>query len=142
VNGPAHSAFLRAATGPLLAATTAAAGATAATPTQAHPQTQDILHVMMWIGLAIALLILAGAAIMMYRKRMFGADSAVDAAASIFDDLRRLHRDGLMSQEEYDVARKKLAARASAAMDKKAQARRDAASRKTDRHTPRADRLE
>ncbi len=81
---------------------------------------QDLLHYLMWIGLAVALIVLAGAGVMMLRKRMFGPESRIDSAGSMFDELRRLHREGLMSQEEYDVARKKLATRASEAMDRRA----------------------
>lgn len=88
------------------------------------PSNTDVMRVMMWIGVMIALLVLVGAGIMMYRKRMFGAESQIDAAGSMFDELRRLHREGLMSQEEYDIARKKVATRASEAMDRRAAERK------------------
>ncbi len=97
-----------------LAAGTAAVG-------QGGPSQTDVVRVVMWIGLVIALLVVGGAAIMWMRKRMFGGESQVDAAGSLFDELRKAHREGLMTQEEYDLARKKLAARASEAMDRRAE---------------------
>lgn len=83
----------------------------------------DLMRYLLWIGLALALLVLAGAGVMVLRKQIFRAESEVDAAGSMFDELRRLHREGVMSQEEYDTARKKLATRASEAMDRRAAGR-------------------
>jgi uncharacterized membrane protein YebE (DUF533 family) len=83
---------------------------------------QNLTTYLLSIAGVVALLVLAGAAVMMYRKRLFRAESDIGTAGSMFDELHRLRRQGLMTEEEYTLARKKLATRASEAMDRRAAA--------------------
>lgn len=98
---------------------------------------QNLTTYLLSIAGVVALLVLAGAGVMMYRKRLFRAESEIGSAGSMFDELHRLRREGLMTEEEYTLARKKLATRASEAMDRRAAERAAAQGAKS---TPRPNR--
>lgn len=71
--------------------------------------TAEVIRVLAAIGLVMLLVIVAGAGLMVLRRRVTARDT--DGHESLMQDLRAMRDSGAMSQEEYDLARKKLAAR-------------------------------
>lgn len=67
---------------------------------------------LLWLGLAVVLLILAGLAVMWLRRRVLGVD-ADKMQAGLFEELRAMRDRGEMSIEEYDAAKATMVARAS-----------------------------
>ncbi|MBL8762978.1 MAG: hypothetical protein JNM07_01760 [Phycisphaerae bacterium] len=63
---------------------------------------------LVWAGVLIGVVMLAGAGIMLARRRLLGGDRT-NPAEGLFEDLRRMHREGRLTQQEYDAARKNLA---------------------------------
>lgn len=59
------------------------------------------------MGAVIAL----GAMLLMYRSRMLAAENTADAQRGLLDDLRAMRDRGELTLEEYDAARRSLAAR-------------------------------
>lgn len=73
---------------------------------------------LLWLGVLIVLVFGAGIAVMLIRKRLLSShESRAEMAGSLFEQLRRMHAEGELSDEEYDRARRKLAGRAAEAMD-------------------------
>ncbi len=67
------------------------------------------VDVLIWVGALIVAVLLLGIVILLLRKRLFGKD--VDEASDMLNELRRMHKSGEMSTQEYDAARKALTAR-------------------------------
>ena len=63
------------------------------------------------VGLLIGLVVLLGLAILAMRKHLLSQDASDRGHAGFMDELRRSLRDGRISQEEYDAARKAMVAR-------------------------------
>lgn len=86
-------------------------------------------HFLIWIGAFIGIIAVAGLALLAYRKRMLSAQDAA-SSGSLLDQLRRMHKEGSMTQQEYDAARKaivsRVAARGPGAPPKPAPAKPDA----------------
>lgn len=80
--------------------------------------TPDVVRVLIASGLLIAAALAAGVALMILRRRLLSPDQP--ARGGIFDDLRAMRDSGAMTQEEYDAARKKAAARLAGTMVKPA----------------------
>lgn len=78
---------------------------------QGSPQGgRDSTGVFVWVAVLIGVLLVGFVLMMWLRKRMLGAET-VDHGGGFMDSLREARDSGQMSQEEYDAARKTLAAR-------------------------------
>jgi hypothetical protein len=70
----------------------------------------DATSIIVWAGVLIAVIMVGGLLLMWLRRRMFMADS-MEQAGGLMESLRKMRDTGQMSQEEYDAARKAMAAR-------------------------------
>jgi hypothetical protein len=77
---------------------------------QGASQGRDTTGVVVWVGILIAVLLVGFIVMMWLRKRMLGTDT-MDQGAGFMDSLREMRNSGQMSQEEFDAARKAMAAR-------------------------------
>ncbi len=66
------------------------------------------------VGLLLVLAIIGGLAIVFVRKRILSHEQDTDTAASLMDDLRGALRDGAISQEEFDAAKRAMVAKMTA----------------------------
>lgn len=66
------------------------------------------------VGLLIALAMIGGLAIVIIRKRMLSTDDANNGVGTLMDDLRGALRDDLLTQEEFDAAKRALVAKMTA----------------------------
>lgn len=86
-------------------------------PVQPPPlggQSSTSVDVLLWVGALIVAVLILGIVILIIRKRLFTRDS--DAAAGLLNDLRRMHKTGELTTEEYDAARKALTSRVASRM--------------------------
>jgi uncharacterized membrane protein len=72
-------------------------------------------HVVVWVGVLIALIIAGGVVVMLLRKRLLAKDDA-SADVGLFDALKQMRDRGEMTQEEYEAARRKVVEKTKAAM--------------------------
>lgn len=63
-----------------------------------------------WLGLAIAVIVLAGSVLVVYRRRVLG-ESSDASAAGMMERLRVMRDAGRISPEEYDAARRAMVGR-------------------------------
>lgn len=99
---------------PLLAAILAQAGSGATTaPTRARSE-GDIF---VWAAVLIVVLFVGFGALAFYRKWMRSTDSTTGGGGFSLSDLRRLHREGKMTDEEFEKARAIIVGPMKAAMD-------------------------
>lgn len=70
-----------------------------------------VTRILLPIGGLIILTILGGLGVMAVRRRMLAKDSPASDQGGLLDDLRRMRSSGQISQEEFDAARKSIAAR-------------------------------
>lgn len=87
----------------------------------------------LWLGAAIGLVVVAGIGLMWYRSRAFGDAGPAADQAGLLESLRAMRDRGEMTPEEYDAARRSLAARFSGRL---VTPRADAARPKTDGPLP------
>lgn len=69
----------------------------------------EVVRVLIIIGLVMLVVIFAGAGLMILRRRVLSNDGP--HPESLMQDLRQMRDSGAMTTEEYDLARKRLAAR-------------------------------
>lgn len=67
------------------------------------------VDVLIWVGALILAVLLLGIVILLLRKRLFAREA--DDASGMLSELRRLHKSGELSTQEYDAARKALTVR-------------------------------
>lgn len=67
------------------------------------------VDVIIWVGALILAVLLLGIVILLLRKRLFARDA--DDASGMLSELRRMHKSGELSTQEYDAARKALTVR-------------------------------
>jgi hypothetical protein len=72
-------------------------------------QQQTITPLLIWLGVLILVAAVGGALLMAYRRRIFGNESS--SQTGLLDDLRAMRDQGQITAEEYDAARKRMAAR-------------------------------
>lgn len=63
------------------------------------------------IGGLIVLALIGGVAVLLARRRMLAKDAAVADQGGLLDDLRKMRDTGQISPEEFDAARKSIAAK-------------------------------
>lgn len=83
-------------------------------PMMVLAQTQgqkDPTKLLIWIGIFIVAVVILGVAIMLVRRRVLGNEDSRAGEQGFFDELRAMRDSGKMTEEEYDLARKSLAAR-------------------------------
>ena len=64
------------------------------------------------IGALIAVVLVAALILMRYRGRLLARDADTALHEGLFENLRRMRDQGRLTQEEYDAARRKMAAKA------------------------------
>lgn len=79
-------------------------------PSPVLAQSSSALDVLPWIGGLILLVIVGGALVMIVRRRLL-SDPASPSQAGLAEQLRRLHADGQVSDEEYQRIRRAMADR-------------------------------
>ncbi len=67
---------------------------------------------LLWLGLALVALIIAGLVVAWLRRRVLGSQ-AQTADAGLFDELRAMRDRGEMSLEEFDIAKAAMVAKLS-----------------------------
>lgn len=65
--------------------------------------------VLIWVGVLIVTVIAAGGAVLAFRRRLF--DKGGEDTGGILDSLREMRNQGQITTEEFDAARKRMAAR-------------------------------
>lgn len=82
----------------------------------AKPVTQQaVTSTIIWVGVLIGLVLLAGGVLMWLRSRI-GRESG-SSSAGLFEEMRELHRQGKLSDEEFARVRARMSARVMADMD-------------------------
>lgn len=79
-----------------------------------NPSGSTSVDVLMWVGALIIAVLFLGIVILLLRKRLFNREA--DTATNLLNDLRRMHKSGELSTEEYDAARKALTTRVAATL--------------------------
>ena len=77
----------------------------------------EVVRVLVIIGVVMLLVIFAGAGLMVLHRRMLSNDEP--QPESLMQNLRQMRDSGAMTTEEYDLARKRLAARLAGKSDAK-----------------------
>ncbi len=77
--------------------------------------TSTNVDVLIWVGALIAAVLVLGMVILLLRKRLFIKDG--DDAGGMLSDLRRMHKSGELTTEEYDAARRALTFRVAGRAD-------------------------
>jgi hypothetical protein len=72
------------------------------------------IDVLIWVGALIVAVLILGIVILLVRKKLFTKDA--DSPTGLLNDLRRMHKSGELTTEEYDAARKALTTRIAAKM--------------------------
>lgn len=73
---------------------------------------QDLNRFLVTIAVLIGVVLVAGLVLLMVRKRFLSGRDEDVMAGSIFDDLRRMLKDGDISEVEYEYLRRCIAAKA------------------------------
>lgn len=77
--------------------------------------TSTTTDVLIWVGVLIVAVLALGIVIVAIRRRVLARDHA--ATDGFIEQLRRMHKSGELSTEEYDAARRSLTAKLAAGMD-------------------------
>lgn len=77
--------------------------------------TSTSIDVLIWVGVLIVAVLALGIVIVAVRRRVLARDHA--ANDGFIEQLRRMHRSGELSTEEYDAARRSLTAKLAAGME-------------------------
>lgn len=81
------------------------------------------VQVLMWVGVLIVVAIVGGAGVMVLRRRMFDPSNDAAGAGSLLEDLRRMKREGEISDAEFEQAKRALTEKIARTLDtKRAQA--------------------
>ena len=68
----------------------------------------DLLPLLGWVGVGVALAIVAGIVLVVIRKRTLSRQSEASESASMFQQIRDLRDRGELSEEEFNAIRTKL----------------------------------
>lgn len=77
----------------------------------AQQGTGGIVPYLAWVGAFIVVVVIAGVALLAYRRRMLSDDHEADRARGLLDGLRLMRDRGDISQDEYDIARRTITTR-------------------------------
>lgn len=75
--------------------------------------TGDVSRIVTVVGVLLVLLLIGGGVTLKLRRRLLGTDDAAGVPLSLHD-LRRMHAEGMMSDEEFEKAKAALIGVASA----------------------------
>ena len=76
------------------------------------------VQVLLWVGVLIVVAVIGGAVAMVLRRRMFDRD-AESSSGSLLEDLRRMKREGKISDAEFEQARRALSQKIARSLDDK-----------------------
>jgi len=71
-------------------------------------------QILFWVFLLIVLIVLGGLVVIALRRTLLTKDSRIGHESGLMDEMRGLHARGELTTEEYDLIRKRLAAKAAA----------------------------
>lgn len=92
--------------------TTCLIGASSPAPTVHREWTLDSsIRLITVVGSLIVAVILCGILLMYLRRRMRDHSSPLDSPGAMMEELRRLRKDGIMSESEYEASRRAAAAK-------------------------------
>lgn len=74
-------------------------------------QQGGIVSYLAWVGAFIVVVVLAGVALLVYRRRVLADEHESERQRGLLDDLRAMRDRGAISQDEYDAARRSIASR-------------------------------
>lgn len=77
------------------------------------------VQVLMWVGVLIVVAIVGGAVVMVLRRRMFDPSNDSSGAGSLLEDLRRMKREGEISDAEFEQAKRALTEKIARTLDAK-----------------------
>jgi flagellar biosynthesis/type III secretory pathway M-ring protein FliF/YscJ len=80
--------------------------------------------VMLWVGVLIGVLLVAGVVLMLVHRKLLGRGEDAAGDDGLMDSLRRLRDSGRMSKEEFEAAKKTIARRSVESMEARLEARR------------------
>src|SRR4051812_25800028 len=83
----------------------------ALTIAQAHKPGSDANAVFVWVAVLIAVIMVGFIVLMLLKRRIFTEAAGAEHTGGLMEELRRMKDSGQMSQQEYDAARKAMAAR-------------------------------
>ena len=89
---------------------------TRADPAPAADRGSAIGQAWVWIGVLIAVTIIAGLALIQYRRRVLAAEAEDAGGQGILEMLRRARDRGEMTEQEFQTARKRLVGEMAARM--------------------------
>lgn len=79
---------------------------------QAAAKAPPLPQVLAWLGALIFAGLALGLTILFFRRRLLSKDSGSEMQSGLMASLREMRDDGRLSPEEFDTARKRMAARA------------------------------
>ncbi len=74
-------------------------------------QSPSLVPFLAWLGVAIAILAVAGVVLLLYRRKVLAKDAGRDEQAGLMDNLRAMRDRGELSPDEYDAAKRAMVAR-------------------------------
>jgi hypothetical protein len=73
------------------------------------PSANESISIVVWSLIAVVAILIGFTLVVWLRKRLYQPDEAASAGFSL-SDLRRLHREGKLSPQEYERAKAKMTA--------------------------------
>lgn len=88
----------------------------------ANPMAENAGQILLWCALLLGTALVLGVAFYILRKRLASMDeessaTAVNPLGFTLADLRQMHAEGQLSDEEFDFAKRKMVAKAKAGLD-------------------------
>lgn len=77
---------------------------------------QAVISVVVWVGVLIGVVVVAGLIVMAMRRRLQRDDRV--GSAGLFEDMRRLHAEGKLSDEEFARVKERMSRRMSDELDR------------------------
>jgi uncharacterized membrane protein len=75
----------------------------------AQDSSTGLLRPLVWLGILIAMVIAAGLLLVVLRRRFLGPDRTASSSDPLdLESIRRLHREGELSDEEFEAAKEAI----------------------------------
>ncbi|TVQ61362.1 MAG: hypothetical protein EA378_09105 [Phycisphaerales bacterium] len=70
-----------------------------------------VVSTLVWAGVLIGVAVIAGLGLLAYRRRVFREETGRDVTGGLLEDLRQAVREGRMTTEEFEAAKRAMAMR-------------------------------
>lgn len=87
-------------------------------PAQRAATTTETSQILLWVAVLVVVVIVGGVMILLVRRWLLAKDADASSGAGMMEGLRGMRRSGQISEEEYDLIRKRMALRIRDGADK------------------------